>query len=180
MKRGFDLYKYLDDSLDFNRFQMTFVGNSPIEFNHIKHIKPVPSKELASILKDHDIYITASRNDPCSNSLIEALHCGLPAVARNDGGHPEIIGNAGELFENEPSVIAAIEKVANNYHDYQKQISLLSIEDIGHKYYLFCSKIYEDFQKGIYSPKTIPLLDEFKFRVSFSYQTILQKLHEII
>lgn len=88
-RKGFDIYKFLDENLDFSKYEMTFVGNSPIIFKNIKWIKPVPSKKLAEILKQNDVYITASQNDPCSNSLIEALSCGVPAVALNDGGHPE-------------------------------------------------------------------------------------------
>ena len=50
-----------------------------------------------------------SQDDPCSNSLIEALHCGLPAIVLNSGGHPEIIGNAGVKFKNRKEIIEAIE-----------------------------------------------------------------------
>ena len=116
--KGFNVYKFLDDTLDFGRYEMTFVGRSPIKFNRIQHVPPQPSEELAEVLRQHDIFVTASRNDPCSNALIEALHCGLPAVVRNDGGHPEIVGEAGELFEDERDVLDAIGKVAQNYEYY--------------------------------------------------------------
>jgi len=96
--KGFKIYQFLDENLDFSRYKMTFIGNSPLKFKNIEWIKPVDSKKLAEYLKRHDIYIVASKNDPCSNSLIEALNCGLPAVALNDGGHPEIVRNGGELF----------------------------------------------------------------------------------
>ena len=75
-RKGFGIYKFLDENLDFSKYEMTFVGNSPIEFKNIRWLKPVPSEKLARILKEHDIYITASQNDPCSNALIEALSCG--------------------------------------------------------------------------------------------------------
>src|SRR3989344_6336738 len=67
-RKGFEVYKYLDDHLDFSKYEMTFVGNSPLAFNNITCIKPVHSKQLAEILQGHDMYITASQNDPCSNS----------------------------------------------------------------------------------------------------------------
>ena len=155
IRRGFDTYEYLDKHLDFNRYEMTFVGNSPIEFKNIQWIKPVPSRELADILREHDIYITASKNDPCSNSLIEALHCGLPAVARNDGGHPEIIRDAGELFRDESDIIEAIEKVSGNYDHYQQRISLPTIDEVGQRYYDFARSIYNDCSGGGYQPKRI-------------------------
>lgn len=157
MRRGFEIYQYLDEHLDFNKYEMTFVGNSPREFKNIKWIKPVPSRELANILREHDIYITASKNDPCSNALIEALHCGLPAVARNDGGHPEIIGQAGAFFEDERRVMQAIEKVAQDYRHYQARIDLPPLNEIGQKYYQFAQTIYEDYLNGSYRPKQINL-----------------------
>jgi len=176
IRRGFDVYQYLDEHLDFYRYEMTFVGNSPIEFKNIRWIRPVPSREVASILKEHDIYIVASKNDPCSNSLIEALHCGLPAVARNDGGHSEIVGEAGAFFENEVGAIDAIEKVAQNYKYYQAQIDLTTLDEIGQKYYEFAQSIYGDYLSGIYRPKQISLSGTIGFRMKTMRWKALSKL----
>ena len=60
-------------------YDYTFVGNVSERFERINHVPPVASEELADMLRDHDIYITGSKNDPCSNALIEALSCRLPA-----------------------------------------------------------------------------------------------------
>jgi len=163
MAKGFDIYQYLDKQLDFNRYQMTFLGNSPVEFENIISKPPVPSAELAKILKEHDIYIAASKNDPCSNSLIEALHCGLPAVGRNEGGHPEIVGGAGTFFEDETEVIAAIGNVVHNYQHYQLLIDLPTLDEVGQKYYKFASNIYEDYLKGNYQAKPVNFLCIIKF-----------------
>lgn len=162
-RKGFDLYRYLDDNLDFSRYEITFVGNTPIKFKNIKWIKPVPSKKLSEILKQHDIYLTASQNDPCSNSLIEAVSCGLPAVALNDGGHPELIKNGGELFEGEKDVIEKIEKVAKNYHYYQTKIEEFSIKKVAHGYYKFAEKIFKDMQNEKYKSKQVDFLSKINF-----------------
>jgi len=147
-RKGFDIYKFLDENLDFSKYEMTFVGNSPIEFKNIKWIKPVLSEEIAAILKKHDVYITASKRDPCSNALIEALSCGLPAVALNNGGHPELVKEGGELFNGKEDVIEKIEKVAKNYQDYQSKIPQFSIEGGAQDYYDFAQKVYDDIQEG--------------------------------
>lgn len=162
-RKGFDIYKYLEENLDFKKYEMTFVGNSPIEFNNINWIKPIPPKDLANFLKKHDIFITASKNDPCSNSLIEALHCGLPSVARNDSGHPEIIGNGGVFFENESDVISSIEKVCHNYFIYQKNINVPGLDFVGDNYYKFAVKIFEDFLNHKYHPRNLGFFDYGKF-----------------
>jgi glycosyltransferase involved in cell wall biosynthesis len=76
--------------------------------------------------------------------LIEALHCGLPAAVRNDGGHPEIIGQAGETFESEEDVIPSIEKIADNYEFYQNKINMPDIETVTRRYYQFCKMVFEN------------------------------------
>ena len=50
-------------------------------------------------MRRNDVYLAPSRNDPCSNALLEALACGLPAVFRASGGHPELVGEAGVPFD---------------------------------------------------------------------------------
>jgi len=57
-RKGFRVYKFLDENLDFSKYEITFVGYSPIKFENIKLIKPVNSEILAKILKGNDIYIT--------------------------------------------------------------------------------------------------------------------------
>lgn len=162
-RKGFNVYKYLDENLDFSRYKMTFIGNSPIEFKNIKYIKPVSSEKLAKILKQNDVFITASQNDPCSNSLIEALSHGLPAVALNDGGHPEIVQEGGELFRNKEDVIEKIEKIAKNYQNYQSQIPEFSIKKTAQNYYKFIERIYNDVSEHKYQPKKITFSTKFNF-----------------
>ncbi|MFC1967377.1 glycosyltransferase [Chloroflexota bacterium] len=164
VRRGFDIYRFLDENLDFGKYEMTFVGNSDMEFRNIRRLKPVPSRELAGILKQHDIYITASTNDPCSNALIEALHCGLPAVARRDGGHPEITGRGGELFDNEKDVLLAIDKVVGDYKSYQSRIKLPSLDEIGQQYYDFAKTVFEAGRSGAYAPRRVGWLSLVKIK----------------
>jgi glycosyltransferase involved in cell wall biosynthesis len=141
-RKGFELYKYLDANLDFSKYQMSFFGNSPVEFKNIVKHNPINSQELAAQLKNYDIFITASEKDPCSNSLIEALSCGLPAVYLNDGGHPEIVKGGGEFFEGEGDILAKIDQVADNYEFYQARIQAPSMEKIARDYLEFIKNVY--------------------------------------
>jgi len=163
LRKGFEVYKFLDENLDFSKYEMTFIGNSPVEFKNIKWIKPIISKELAKILKQKDIYITASQSDPCSNSLIEALSCGLPAVALNDGGHPELLQRGGELFNGKEDVIEKIKKVAKNYQHYQSEIPEFSIKKVAQDYYKFAERIYDDVQNKKYKPKQVNFSTKINF-----------------
>ena len=106
---------------------MTFVGNSPFSFRNIRWLQPQTSVELAKTIKQHDIFITASQSDPCSNSLIEALSCGLPAIALNDGGHAEVIRNGGVLFEKMEQIPELIDNLIRDYDAFQGNIPIFDI-----------------------------------------------------
>ena len=171
--KGFETYKYLDDKLDFDKYEMFFVGNSPFEFKNIKVIGAMASEELADMLRSCDIYITASRKDPCSNSLIEAMFCGLPVLALRDGGHPELVGEAGELFDDYREIPALLDKICNQYDTYRDKMVLKNIEEIGNRYYSFMTDIYETAQKGEYYSKKNTLYGQLSmkwllFRISLS------------
>lgn len=132
--KGAWLYERLDEKLDFERYEYTFIGRTKAKFDNIKIIPPLDSFSLASELRKNDIYITASRNDPCSNSLIEAQSCGLPAVYHQSGGHPEIVGDGGLGFSDEEGAIESIEAVNADYERYANLISAPSIIDVAESY----------------------------------------------
>ena len=132
--KGAPVYQWLDEHLDWSRYEYTFIGRSPIIFKNIRMIAPLASTDLAQELRQPDLYITASRNDPCSNSLLEALACGLPALFLNSGGHPELVGQAGLPF-NEPGEIPAIlERSAAAYLQFQSAIMVPDIKSIASQY----------------------------------------------
>ncbi len=133
-RKGGPVYKWLDEHLDWNRFEYTFVGQTQERFTRIKHVPAVPSEQLADLLRQHDIYITASERDPCSNSLVEALACRLPAVYLNDGGHPEIVGLGGLPFEKREEIPGQLERLITHYHQFQSVISIQTIEEIAKTY----------------------------------------------
>ena len=132
--KGASFYEYLDKSLDYSKFEFTFLGNCPYKFINATDAEPLPSEGVAVMLKKHDIYITASANDPCSNALIEALSCGLPAVYLDSGGHPELVKGGGEAFTDENNILGAINKVASNYEHYQNSISVSPLKEVAEKY----------------------------------------------
>ncbi len=134
LNKGFKLYDYLDKNLDWSRFTMTFIGNSPLDFKNITCVKPVPSKDLGEALRNHDVYITASIDDACSNSLLEALACGLPVVAIRSGGNPELVGEQGLLFDGQSDFIESIERLVANYSAFQPAFQRDGIEQTANKY----------------------------------------------
>jgi len=158
--KGFDIYKYLDEHLDFDRYEFIFLGNTKVKFKNIKTFPPQISMVVASMLKNSDIFITATQYDACSNSLIEALHCGLPVVARNSGGHPELVGNGGVLFSGINDVLWAIEEAVENYDRYRTGIKVMDESKVAELYHSFCTYISENTV-----PKHYPKSELLKHRI---------------
>ena len=133
MNKGFKLYSFLDSKLDFKKFNVTFVGNSPIRFKNIKIHKPLNPNPLSKLMLKHQIYLTASKNDPCSNSLLEALELRLPSLVLKSGGHPEIINDKGIQFSNRRDLILKIDTLSKNYQTFRKRFKKKET-DITEKY----------------------------------------------
>ncbi len=165
--KGFDAYSWLDSNLDFARFEMTFVGNSPVGFASIRSLAPMDSPGLAAELGAHDVFLTASRKDPCSNSLIEALTIGLPAVARADGGHPELMGGGGLLFADHAEIPGLLECVAREYETFHAGISVPSIGTIADDYDAFARELVDMRRAGRLEARRPGLLAAARVRWRF-------------
>lgn len=60
----------------------------------------ITRKALPEALRQADIHVVPSRwDEPCALTLFEGMASGLPVVASRTGGTPEVIGDAGFLFE---------------------------------------------------------------------------------
>ena len=139
--KGFDIYHHLDENLDFGRYEMTFIGRADRQFKNIKMINPVPSRKVAEYFRNHDIFIFASKLEACSNSLIEALSCGLPAVVRNCSSNPEVMGKRGLTFNGKDDVISIIKLMIRNLGTFEKMPFRYKIKKAGEKYLKFFNNI---------------------------------------
>lgn len=133
-RKGGATYKWLDQNLDWDKYEYTFVGRTDQKFENIKLVDPVPSNALSDLLKDHDIYLTASDNDPCSNAVVEALSCGLPVVYFDRGGHPELVEFAGMGFDTPDQIPEMLDQLVVNYKYFSGLLRPNRIEDIAAKY----------------------------------------------
>jgi glycosyltransferase involved in cell wall biosynthesis len=133
-RKGGAVYAFLDRHLDWKRFEYTFVGRLSERLERVRVVPPVSSQELADLLRQHDVYVTASVNDPCSNALIEALSCGLPALYRDSGGHPELVGYAGLPFRDETGALAQLDRLVDHYEALQAVLSPPTIAEVADRY----------------------------------------------
>jgi len=179
-KKGFQVYQWLDEHLDFETYEMTFIGNTPVQFKNIRHINPLPSHELAVKLKEHDMFIFASEIEACSNSLLEAMHCGLPAVAFNGSSNVEIIGKGGLLFDKPEEIPLFLKRIADNYSEYQSDIQLPLMEEVGESYYRFMYSIYESVKAGTYIPKRLDWKQYGYIRAMLLKWKLLEKIRKFL
>lgn len=142
-EKGFDTYLWLDKHMDPTRVDMVFAGQSPVHFNHIRRMGAMDSRALAKVMRQSDIFITASRNETCPNVLLEALHCGVPAIALDSGAHKEILQGAGAIFKDPYDIPLLIDDVCRRYKEYQNAMTLPAMDQVGKAYIDFCARAFK-------------------------------------
>ena len=85
--------------------QLLLVGSGQLEVSlrqlvkklrlshRIKFFRQIPHDRLGPIYRRAKLFVLPSLSESQSNSLMEALASGLPVVATNIGGNPELINN---------------------------------------------------------------------------------------
>jgi len=133
-RKGADVLGWLDEHFDHERHELTFAGNTEQTFRNIRVVGPVPSEQLAELLRAQDVFLAPSRDDPCSNALLEALACGLPAAFRRSGGHPELVGEAGIGFDEAEEVPEALARLARELEERRAAIRIPSLREVAGRY----------------------------------------------
>ena len=86
------------------------------------------------LLRGMDCYVAASIDDPCSNALLEALACGLPALFRRSGGHPELVGEGGVGFDGPDDAAAALDRLAAELDERRDAIVVPALGEVADAY----------------------------------------------
>ncbi len=133
-RKGGPTYRWLERELDWSRFEFTFVGNSSETFERIRHVPPLSSHGLAELLREHDVFITATEHDAYSNALVEALSCGLPALYLDSGGSREAVKEAGLAFSDREEIPELLDRLVEEYEQRQAAIDLPTLAEVGAAY----------------------------------------------
>ncbi|MEC7275461.1 MAG: glycosyltransferase, partial [Bdellovibrionota bacterium] len=91
INKGFDTLAWLDKNLNWERYEFNFAGRTKIPFVNIKNMGSLTKKEIAEELYSSHVFLFASKFDPCSNSLAEAIATGIPIISFDGGGSPELL-----------------------------------------------------------------------------------------
>jgi glycosyltransferase involved in cell wall biosynthesis len=133
-RKGADILAWLDRNLDFDELELTFAGQTEASFERIHVVGPLPSEALADLLRAHDAYLAPSRDDPCSNALLEALACGLPAAFLRSGGHPELVGEAGIGFDDAGELPDVLARLRDELDLRRAAIRVPALADVADRY----------------------------------------------
>lgn len=147
-KKGFEVYAHLDAHLDFSRFSMTFIGNAPTPFKHIRHLPAAASAVVAEEMRGHRIFISASHLEACSNAIVEALNCGLIALVRDNSSQPELVGDRRFVFQGPGDIVAAVERAAAAYAEWHPLRKVERMDDVGGRYLAFAEAAFQARSEG--------------------------------
>lgn len=133
-RKGGPVYQWLDTQLNQERFQFTFVGRIAESLPNSRVLGAIPSAELAALLRQQDVYLTASEHESCSNALIEALSCGLPAVYRRSGSNEELVRQGGLGFDHHEQIPELLEQMRTDYAAFRSRIEAPRLADVATEY----------------------------------------------
>jgi len=91
--------------------------------NKIKFWGSVPHSEIIKYYQQNDIFILPSLNEGMSNTILEAMACGLPIITTNVGGSEELIEENGFVIKpkSKKELVKAIQRYINNRSLVEKQ-----------------------------------------------------------
>lgn len=117
--KGFAEYHKIDGELKGRSdVEIRLAGRIPkgLRFEKIAHVGALRATRLAEFLKNQHVILNLSRLETCSNSLIEALNCGLPAVYLDSGSNGEIAGKYGVAWTGDLS--GSLNRLFEDYESY--------------------------------------------------------------
>jgi glycosyltransferase involved in cell wall biosynthesis len=113
-RKGWEMYEQADKA-ELKNVNISFIGNAPegFRFNRIKSYKPLAHRELARFVKQHHALLFCAQHETCSNTIVEAINCGVPVIYLDSGANKELAATYGVEFTG--NVGAAIELIQKDY-----------------------------------------------------------------
>lgn len=124
--KGFDVYEEVDRLIAAGELpgtELWVVGRWPkaIEWKAARTFPPAVGEELADLLRQCHVYLTASRFEPGGMHHVEGAQCGLPVLYHEDGGGiVELASRYGIGYRDD--VAAAIVTMRERYPELRRRV----------------------------------------------------------
>ncbi|HEU6438347.1 MAG TPA: glycosyltransferase [Nitratidesulfovibrio sp.] len=146
--KGFSSFVWLDENLDFSRFEVTLIGNCPERFRHVRVVPPLVHSALGDELRRHHLFFFPSRVECCSNALLEGLHCGLPALAFDGSSNRELVGEGGRMFARDEDIPGLLGEMSARLSEYRLRIAAMPLSRVAGAYASFLLETVPDALRG--------------------------------
>ncbi|OFZ51909.1 MAG: hypothetical protein A2381_01230 [Bdellovibrionales bacterium RIFOXYB1_FULL_37_110] len=137
--KGGETLCWLDQNLDFNKYDFEFIGPTIINFKNIKKHGSKTSQEIGEILRSCDVFFFPSKYEACSNALLEGIHSGLIPLAKNSSSNIEIIDNDRLLFDEVDSIIPKLDYIFEHYEELLYNVKIIKLDEVAKQYYQFAT-----------------------------------------
>ena len=127
-RKGFDVYAEVDRLIAAGELpdtELWMMGRWPkdIEWKAARTIPPRVGPEVASVLREAHVYLTASRFESCGMHVLEGAQCGLPVLYHVDGGgYVEIASRFGIALRDD--IVGTIGDMREQYPDLRRRVLL--------------------------------------------------------
>lgn len=131
-----DIAKALSNKINLDKVRFVLVGDGELKEDVMRYAmyKGIDKyiiftgirNDIKNILSGADLYISPSKNEALGISILEAMACGVPVIATNVGGTPEILGEDNEFLVNygdKDVAVSDILKIYNNENNIKEKIS---------------------------------------------------------
>ena len=94
-RKGAETFAWLDRHLDRDRYELTYLGQPPAPFEWIRRSARSARRGRRRALRGSDVYVAASRDDPCSNALLRRSRAASRPRTWRAAATPSLVGSGG-------------------------------------------------------------------------------------
>jgi len=101
---------------EYYQYILSLIHKAGLDKNVIIDKSWTPINHMPLVYRATDLYINSSYTEAFGSlTMLEAMACGIPVVARNASSNPEALGDAGLLYNNEDELAESIDRLVYDH-----------------------------------------------------------------